>query len=132
MRADTVPAQYSRAGSQLTADLKWMTSIKNGTLQPSRHPVSAQYSLHLRTWGENRFDLIHGRLLMGSVSSYPNLYKQAYGALKPGGWLEISEADTTLYSDDGTVTDDMAVSKWAKLWDEAIEKVGKRIPKAEE
>lgn len=76
--------------------------------------------------------MIHGRLLIGSVSSYPELYKQAYAALKPGGWIEISDVETMLYSGDGTVTEDMACIQWSKLWDEAVEKVGKRIPKAEE
>lgn len=84
------------------------------------------------TWGDNRFDMIHCRLLIGSVSSYSHLYKQAYAALKPGGYIELSDTETMLYSHDGTVKDDMAVIKWSKLWDEAVEKVGKRIPKAEE
>lgn len=69
---------------------------------------------------------------MGSVSSYPELYKQAYAALKPGGYIELSDVETTLYSDDGTVTEAMAVSRWSKLWNEAVEKIGKRIPRAEE
>lgn len=76
--------------------------------------------------------MIHCRLFIGSVSSYPQLYKQAYAALKPGGWIELSDVDTMLYSNDGTVTEDMAVTKWSKLWDEAVAKVGKRIPKPEE
>lgn len=76
--------------------------------------------------------MIHGRLLIGSVADYPRLYKQCYAALKPGGYLEISDCETELYSDDGTVTEDMACAKWQKLWDEAVEKVGKRIPRAEE
>lgn len=76
--------------------------------------------------------MIHCRLFIGSVSSYPELYKQAYNALKPGGYLEISDVETMLYSSDGTVTEDMACIKWSRLWDEAVEKVGKRIPKCEE
>lgn len=76
--------------------------------------------------------MIHCRLLLGSISSYPHFYKQAYAALKPGGYIEISDCETMLYSDDGTVTEDMAVVKWSRLWDEAVAKVGKRIPKATE
>lgn len=76
--------------------------------------------------------MIHQRLLIGSISSYSDLYKQAYAALKPGGWYELSEAETMLYSSDGSVKDDFACIKWSHLWDEAVEKVGKRIPKAEE
>lgn len=76
--------------------------------------------------------MIHARLLIGSVSDYPELYKRAYASLKPGGWIEISEVETMLYSNDGTVTEDSACVKWSRLWDDAIEKVGKRIPKAEE
>lgn len=76
--------------------------------------------------------MIHCRLFLGSTSSYPQLYKQAYAALKPGGYIELSDVETMVYSNDGTVTEDMAVVKWSKLWDEAVEKVGKRIPKVEE
>ena len=76
--------------------------------------------------------MIHCRLFLGAVSSYPLLYKQAYAALKPGGYLEISDVETMLYSCDGTVTEDMAVVQWSRLWDEAVAKVGKPIPRAEQ
>lgn len=76
--------------------------------------------------------MIHCRLFIGSTSSYPELYKKAYNALKPGGWLEISDVDTRLYSDDGTVKDDCACHQWSALWDDAVAKVGKPIPRPED
>lgn len=79
------------------------------------------------TFGENRFDLLHQRFLLGSVSSYPELYKKAYTAIKPGGWIEIVEMETGTFSDDGTVKEDSACKKWGVLLAEAFEKIGKTI-----
>lgn len=46
-----------------------------------------------RTFGENRFDMIHARFLLGSVSSQAHLYKSVFPALKPGGYFEISDME---------------------------------------
>lgn len=46
-----------------------------------------------RTFGSDRFDMVHGRFLMGSVSSHASLYKSVYDSLKPGGWFEIVEME---------------------------------------
>lgn len=50
--------------------------------------------------------MIHGRFLMGSITSHTELYKKVYSALKPGGWFEIVELECGTFSDDGTVPPD--------------------------
>ena len=79
----------------------------------------------LRTWGHDRFDMIHQRFLMGSVSKYPRLYKETYDALKPGGWVEIVDMGCLTYCDDDTVKDDSALVTWGKLIHEAFHRLGK-------
>jgi hypothetical protein len=69
--------------------------------------------------------MIHGRFLMGSVSSHTELYKNIYSALKPGGWFELVEMETLTFSDDGTVADDSACNQWGRLLIEAFAKMGK-------
>jgi hypothetical protein len=52
---------------------------------------------YCRTFGPNRFDLVHCRFLVGSVADVPGLLKQSFNALKPGGWHEENEIELTVY-----------------------------------
>lgn len=87
---------------------------------------------HYRTFGDNRFDLIHGRFLMGSISDHNKLYKRIFNALKPGGYFEVSEMEGGTYSDDGTVGPDFPSVKWWAWLEEAFIKIGKPIIKIDE
>jgi ubiquinone/menaquinone biosynthesis C-methylase UbiE len=84
------------------------------------------------TFGADKFDLVHMRHLLSSVSDYVRLYKQAFHALKPGGWLEINEVALSVYCDDGTFPEDTASVKWAHWFDEACIKLGRPVPKLEQ
>jgi ubiquinone/menaquinone biosynthesis C-methylase UbiE len=77
------------------------------------------------TFGADRFDLIHERFLLGAVSDYRQLYKQAYTALKPGGWIEIIEMEGGAFSDDSTLPQDSALVKWGQYIEEAFERMGR-------
>ncbi|WPG98752.1 S-adenosyl-L-methionine-dependent methyltransferase [Acrodontium crateriforme] len=105
-------------------------------VQPSWVPVNCSFEVddfELEwTWGENRFDMIHHRFSLGSVSDYPRLYKQAYAALKPGGWIEIIDMEAKAYSDDDTLPEDSPLVAWGKLIEEAFAKIGKPFLKIEE
>ena len=52
------------------------------------------------TFGESSFDLVHIRALYGSISDWTELYRQAFRALHPGGYLENLEFTITLLSDE--------------------------------
>ena len=82
---------------------------------------------HIRTFGESRFDMIHQRFLLGSVSSCSDLFKKVYDALNPGGWFELVEMEAGTFSDDGTVSQDSACVLWGRLLTEAFAKLGKPI-----
>jgi hypothetical protein len=76
--------------------------------------------------------MIHGRFLIGSVSSHANLYKEVYNALKPGGYFEIVELECGTFSDDNTVKPDAASKQWWACLEEAFETLGKPVPKIAE
>ncbi|WPH01590.1 Hypothetical protein R9X50_00443800 [Acrodontium crateriforme] len=44
----------------------------------------------------DHFDFIHLRGLLGSIRDWPALYKQAFGHLAPGGYIEHAEGDWNL------------------------------------
>ncbi|RYP93427.1 hypothetical protein DL770_000470 [Monosporascus sp. CRB-9-2] len=77
------------------------------------------------TWPEGTFDYIHIRHLLGSISDWPGLFKQALTALKPGGYVESFEADASFGSDDGSVTPDSPLLRWASINREGGKKLGK-------
>jgi trans-aconitate methyltransferase len=84
------------------------------------------------TFGADKFDLVHMRHLLSSVSDYVRLYKQAFNAIKPGGWLEVNEVALSVFCDDGTFPEDTASVKWAHWFDEACIKIGRPVPKLEQ
>lgn len=71
---------------------------------------------------QKQFDFIHGRVLAGSVSSFPALFSKALDSLNPGGWFEIQDICLPLRSDDGTVPRDCALSRWEGMFMEGLEK----------
>ncbi|KAF3162278.1 hypothetical protein TWF788_002078 [Orbilia oligospora] len=85
------------------------------------------------TWtlGQNSFDLIHMRNGVGSVSSWPNLYRNVFNHLKPGyGWFEQVEIDYEPRCDDGTMSSNPNISplvKWYQYLADATERSGKPL-----
>lgn len=79
------------------------------------------------TFPLNHFDFIHARTLGGSIADMEKLLNQCYKHLKPGGWLELDEAETWAQSDDGTLTPQHALWIWQGHLDEASMSVGRRL-----
>ncbi|KAK6535588.1 hypothetical protein TWF694_002043 [Orbilia ellipsospora] len=73
------------------------------------------------THTEGSFDLIYSRYMLGSIRDWPRLIRQAYKALRPGGYLEILEPDSTLHSDDGTLREDSPLMDWNRRFIAAAE-----------
>lgn len=67
---------------------------------------------------------MHFRYLIGCIPDWTALFKQAYRALKPGGWIESFEVSPTMVSDDNTVAPDSALAQWDKIFIEASKKIG--------
>lgn len=77
------------------------------------------------TFPEETFDYIHARWLIGSISDWTALYKEAYRALKPGGWFETHEPSAEVTSEDGTVTPDTALAQWEPIFIAGGEALGR-------
>ncbi|KAF3384708.1 Secondary metabolism regulator LAE1 [Penicillium rolfsii] len=81
----------------------------------------------LREWTwRDPFDFIHMRMMYGSFDpeGWTTVYKQAYDALVPGGWIEQVEMDVRVYSDDGTLKPDSVLAGWGDLFLRCSERAG--------
>ncbi|RYP63180.1 hypothetical protein DL771_009411 [Monosporascus sp. 5C6A] len=98
-------------------------------IQPYWVPPNCQFEIDNAelpwTWLEGTFDYIHIRFLLGSISDWSRLFKQAFDALKPGGYVESFEADASFRSDDGSVAPDSPLMEWASMNCEGGKKSGK-------
>jgi len=61
--------------------------------------------------------------MVGSIADWTDLFKQAYAACRPGGYLETIEGSPVMESDDGTAGE--AMSKWGNLFIEGGQKIGR-------
>lgn len=115
---------------------RYPSAIVTGTdlspVQPTWHPTNAKFEVddfeEPWTFGTDRFDLIHMRFLLSAVSDYLRLYRQAYEATKPGGWVEVNDMVLSVFCDDGTFPQDGASVRWATLFQEAATKFGQSVP----
>lgn len=66
-------------------------------IQPLWAPVNLNFEIDDAeqewTFAPDSFDFINIRYMLGSIQDWPRLFKQAYAALKPGGYLESYESD---------------------------------------
>ncbi|GAB1321037.1 mRNA 3'-end-processing protein YTH1 [Madurella fahalii] len=98
-------------------------------IQPAWVPANVRFEIEDAgtdwTFRDNNFDFIHMRYLLGGITDWAALFRQAYRCCKPGGWIESIEVDTTLYSDDGSVENNPTIAIWNRLFKGAAEKMGK-------
>ncbi|KAJ5827961.1 uncharacterized protein N7525_006214 [Penicillium rubens] len=84
----------------------------------------------LREWTwRDPFDYIHIRMMYGAFDSegWSQVYKQAYDALEPGGWIEQVEMDIRVHSDDGTLKKDSVLAGWGDLFIRCSERAGRSL-----
>ena len=67
---------------------------------------------------------MHLRYLTGSIKNWPALFRDAYRCTKPGGYVESYDGRALFESDDGTVTENSALSQWGKLFVEGGKVLG--------
>ncbi|KAK0624298.1 S-adenosyl-L-methionine-dependent methyltransferase [Immersiella caudata] len=77
------------------------------------------------TWSEGTFDYIHMRYLFGSIADWDALFRDAYFACAPGGWVESIEVEVDYVSDDGSVKPGSAMTMWGDMCREAGPKMGR-------
>ena len=59
-------------------------------------------------------------MLLTSIAEPQKLFKQAYDALNPGGWLEMQDLSMPLRADDGSIPEDSAYRRWNDLYTEGL------------
>ncbi|KAL7274172.1 hypothetical protein RUND412_002932 [Rhizina undulata] len=74
---------------------------------------------------ENSFDLIYARSMTGYIYDWPKLYKQAFKALKPGGWIELQGFGNGFSADGDPLPQDNILAMWTQYWASAAEKSGR-------
>lgn len=63
---------------------------------------------------DNHFDLVHIRGLFGSIADWPQLYKEAFRHIRPGGYIEQMEWSVHNRSSDGTLSPDAVLARWSQ------------------
>jgi SAM-dependent methyltransferase len=78
-----------------------------------------------------KFDYIHIRTLGGSIKDWPQLFKQCYDNLSPGGWIELQEFETWMFTDDNTFPEKSNLVHWLEELDRASKIYGAHMNVAE-
>ncbi|OAL30125.1 hypothetical protein AYO20_08928 [Fonsecaea nubica] len=73
------------------------------------------------------FDYIHCRYMAGAIRNWPQLMRRTFENLKPGAWAEFADLDIDYYSQDGTLTEDDALSRWIKIAAQGMEDLGRSL-----
>jgi trans-aconitate methyltransferase len=113
--ADTYP-QAEILGNDLSAS------------QPSWVPPNVRFEVDdfESTWAYGiSFDFVFGRTLCCSVANWPQLVKQAYENIRPGGLVEFEDYNLRLYSEDGTLRESGDLVRWSQLLMDCACKLGK-------
>lgn len=98
-------------------------SIPNNVSFAQRDIESPWHGFTLESW-----DLIHIRMLNGSIESWPELYQKVFMHLKPGfGWIEHVEMDISPRSDDGTLEPTSSLANWSRFILEATGRFGRPL-----
>ncbi|KAL8969304.1 MAG: hypothetical protein Q9183_002062 [Haloplaca sp. 2 TL-2023] len=76
------------------------------------------------TFPSSHFDLVHTRIMLGSLRDWPNFFAQSIKHLRPGGYIECQELDVTVETDDKSLPDPSAITTWCRNQEEAMQKLG--------
>ncbi|KFA70371.1 hypothetical protein S40285_01750 [Stachybotrys chlorohalonatus IBT 40285] len=102
-------------------------------IQPDFVPPNCQFEVDdiekEWTWSQP-FDYIFSRMMVGSFSDWDGYVRQASDNLVPGGWIEMIDCLFPIETDDDTLSDDQAISKWIKLLIEASANLGRPLTDA--
>ncbi|KAI1756237.1 S-adenosyl-L-methionine-dependent methyltransferase [Xylaria castorea] len=72
----------------------------------------------------SKFDYVHGRHMVGSITDFPKLFASIYANLNPGGWVELQDYYVKLQSIDGTL-DGTALQRWNHMLNHALTFTGR-------
>lgn len=99
-------------------------------IQPNYVPENLQFEIDdaENQWQFGQpFDYIHLRAMGGAIGDWPQLIKQAYDNLNPGGWIELLDFEAWASTDDGSLPESSAYHQYQTLLNEASETFGKKM-----
>jgi hypothetical protein len=104
-----------------------MFSIRFPTYYHHRIPPNLEFVVDdcEDTWTSTYYDYIHIRMLAGAILSWRKLLTQAFDHLNPGGWLELTEFELKMRSNDDTMEHATAIRQWSAGFDQAAEIIGR-------
>ena len=98
-------------------------------IQPSLVPPNVKFYVEDAEddeWSFDKgFDLVHGRMLAGSISDWTKFFRQAFGQLKPGGWIEMNEFEAKFYYRDENGVQSEQLDMLVKVFNRQSEEFGK-------
>ncbi|KAJ9642346.1 hypothetical protein H2199_004726 [Coniosporium tulheliwenetii] len=74
-----------------------------------------------------KFDYIHGRMMIGAFGDWPNVFKNVYEHLKPGGYFEMQDTNFPMEAIDDTFGEDTALWEWNRLMLKASDTSGRPL-----
>ncbi|KAH7030933.1 S-adenosyl-L-methionine-dependent methyltransferase [Microdochium trichocladiopsis] len=79
------------------------------------------------TFPRNHFDFVNSRDVAGGINSgrWDSYIREIFGILRPGGWCQMVELDLESQSDNGRLGDGNALREWSRLYQNAMDKLGK-------
>ena len=105
-----------------------VTGTDLSPIQPPWVPPNVQFEIdNLQepwTFRTDHFDLIHTRMMNGSIRDWPAFYRQAFAHCKPGGWVESQEISVMARSDDDSFPTPSYIRMWCEKQVEAGLKAG--------
>jgi len=73
-------------------------------VQPSYVPANCSFMVDDVesdwTFGNKQYDFIHSRFLVVAMRDWPKYFRQSFEHLRPGGWIEVQEANVITDCDD--------------------------------
>ncbi|KAJ9665077.1 hypothetical protein H2201_004737 [Coniosporium apollinis] len=99
-------------------------------IQPSYVPPNCTFEIDdcEEPWTfSQKFDYIHGRMMIGAFGDWPNVFKNVYEHLKPGGYFEMQDTNFPMEAIDDTFGEDTALWEWNRLMLKASDTSGRPL-----
>ncbi|KAG6243006.1 hypothetical protein E4U25_002283 [Claviceps purpurea] len=95
-------------------------------IQPGMVPSNVSFLVNdcEQEWAERYVDLVHFRFMITMLRDTSKVLGHAFKSLRPGGWIELQEYESTPMCDDGTMPNDDAVKHLYELVERSFEKFG--------
>ncbi|KAL7268303.1 hypothetical protein RUND412_009076 [Rhizina undulata] len=103
-------------------------------IQPSWVPPNLKFEVDDMedewTYQRDSFDMIFIRHMAGFLYDWPKLYRQAFKALKPGGWIELQDFCDFFCADDDSLPPNSTILEFESYWEKGTNDCGREWKRA--